>query len=76
MRRIFFMHIAKTNGVSLEENLLHATALGACPAYSWADLLKIENPQKYVLFIGHLSYFCNGIIGEAFRCTVLRDPVK
>lgn len=76
MKRIYFIHIAKTGGISVEENLIKETSMVPCPAYYWEDLLKLENSAEYNLFIGHLQYFCKDIIGDAFRFTILRDPVE
>jgi len=76
MKRIYFIHIAKTGGISLEENLLAATSMTPCPAYYWEDLLKLENLSEHNLFLGHLQYFCKDFIGDAFTFTILRDPIE
>ena len=76
MRRIFFIHIAKTGGVSVEENLIKETSLTPCPAYNWRALFQEKNISEYKLFLGHLQYFCKDIIGDTFKFTILREPIE
>ena len=76
MRRIFFIHIAKTGGVSVEENLIKETSMAPCPAYNWRELFQEKYISEYKLFVGHLQYFCKDIIGDAFRFTILREPIE
>jgi hypothetical protein len=75
-QKIYFPHIPKTGGVSIEHTLSRISTLSACPAYYGEELLALGNIDNYGLFQGHLQYFCKDFIGEAFTFTILRDPVE
>lgn len=75
-RRVYFSHIPKTGGVSIESMLSRGGGLVACPAYRWDELFEIGDLSEFSLFQGHLHYFCKYFIGDSFDFTILRDPVE
>lgn len=74
--KIFFVHIPKTGGVSIEQTLGRLIDLELCPAYNSDEFLKLETPGRYNLFHGHLEYFVRELISPDFTFTILRDPIE
>lgn len=78
VKRVFFVHLAKTAGVSIESLLRpEYPSERICPSYHLAELLDLDRPPTdYDLYLGHLPYCALDLVGPVdFVFTILRDPV-
>jgi hypothetical protein len=76
---LFFMHIAKTAGMSMRLYLggqYHPYEV--CPAAEWRDVLGRENELRtFRLVRGHFQYNLRDLVAEEARMLVmLRDPLR
>lgn len=76
--RLYFIHIQKTGGTSLR--LLLESQLSTEEIYPFRNNRQVDGPVKHELVSGHFSYwFCKKLdknFEEAFKVTILRDPVE
>ena len=76
---LFFIHIGKTAGVSLEHILnQHFPEKKICPYYYDLDFVDhAAEPLNYTLFYGHNWYYTLEVMPKNTQpITILRDPVK
>jgi len=76
--RLYFLHVPKTGGTTLR--LLLESQLSTQEIYPYRNTRSKVGPVKENLVSGHFPYwFCKNLddhFEEAFKVTVLRDPVE
>lgn len=77
-RRVFFMHVAKTGGISFAHLLRSAfRPEEICPPPSGGGFWRHDpaDVAHYRLFIGHFgSDFIDAVDGGGYKITIVRDP--
>jgi len=76
---VFFMHIPKTGGMSVENYLTTLVPVDQVAPYPLVDTCKYLNPEssnKFRFYFSHTpAYFAQLLPSPVFRFTWLRDPV-